>query len=544
VCIAVGVSRVYIGVHWPSDVLVGTVAGITTGFGAFWLLRWCSRLIKSAEYGKLLAVILLALSIFRIYYILTGPLALSPDEAQYWDWSRRLQLSYYSKPPMVAYIIRASTMLFGNNELGVRFPAVLLLALSSLFIYRLTYALALDSDAGISKEKASLAGFLAGALLQLVPMFAAFGIIMTIDSPLIFFWCVSLWLFWFAVKEPSMFKWLAVGLAVALGMLTKFTMVFFILSIFFYLTATSEKTVLNIFYLWLSLVVVIIFYMPVLVWNYSHDWVYFRHVLGHASAQKNSIISPVTFFEFVGSQLGLLTPLLALTMSVAVFKLRTVKNGNFLFWFALPAVSVFLLMSLRGKVQANWALPGYITGLIAMAIYVVFKWSDFKKWQKNYIVVAIILPVCVTAVAYYPSMLNLPPRLDPTLRLKGWRQLGAHVSYLRTRLKKNHFIFSDRYQITAELAFYVKGHPRTYCVALGRRMNQYDLWDEFYKLKGYDAIFVKRGNKPLPKAIINAFVQCSRKTFQPKYKNTPLRTYTIGICRGFKGLPKPVFTRF
>ena len=40
------------------------------------------------------------------------------------------------------------------------------------------------------------------------------------------------------------------------------------------------------------------------------------------------------------------------------------------------------------------------------------------------------------------------------------------------------------------MAFYVKGNPFTYCINLGRRMNQYDLWPGFENFIGYNAIFV------------------------------------------------------
>src|SRR5580704_4278187 len=61
------------------------------------------------------------------------PLDLAPDEAHYWDWSRHLDWSYYSKGPLVAYLIRGSCLLTGpwsqqlihSEMLAVRLPAVL-----------------------------------------------------------------------------------------------------------------------------------------------------------------------------------------------------------------------------------------------------------------------------------------------------------------------------------------------------------------------------------------------------------------------------------
>ena len=38
------------------------------------------------------------------------------------------------------------------------------------------------------------------------------------------------------------------------------------------------------------------------------------------------------------------------------------------------------------------------------------------------------------------------------------------------------FLFSDQYGIASEMMFYVPGHPKTYNIPLGRRMNQFDVW--------------------------------------------------------------------
>ena len=55
--------------------------------------------------GVLVAVVLAVVTALRIAYLAWGRLDLSPDEAHYWEWSRRLDLSYYSKGPLIAYLI-------------------------------------------------------------------------------------------------------------------------------------------------------------------------------------------------------------------------------------------------------------------------------------------------------------------------------------------------------------------------------------------------------------------------------------------------------
>src|SRR5262249_33116461 len=78
--------------------------------------------------------LILGVAAARLAYLAGDcPLDLASDEAHYWDWSRHLDWSYYSKGPLVAWLIRLSCDLFGhwselhtgNLMFAVRLPAVL-----------------------------------------------------------------------------------------------------------------------------------------------------------------------------------------------------------------------------------------------------------------------------------------------------------------------------------------------------------------------------------------------------------------------------------
>ena len=86
-----------------------------------------------------LSLILGAAALRIIYFGWFGSLDLSPDEAHYWDWSRHLDWSYYSKGPLVAWLIRASCGVFGETMPAVRLPAVLCGALTLWGLYQLTW---------------------------------------------------------------------------------------------------------------------------------------------------------------------------------------------------------------------------------------------------------------------------------------------------------------------------------------------------------------------------------------------------------------------
>ncbi|MEJ2324984.1 MAG: glycosyltransferase family 39 protein, partial [Nitrospirota bacterium] len=291
-------------------------------------------------------------------------------------------------------------------------------------------------------------------------------------APFVFFWILSLYLMHRALTSGHPAYWLLLGLTAGAGLLAKYTMAFFFLSALLYILVSKERRG------WLArpwpyagAALAVAVFSPVIIWNLAHGMVALKHTAGHLNVSGGLSISPRWLLNFLGSQLGVVTPLLLVMVVIALVKLRKTSQGAFLFWFSAPVLAFFTLKSLQGKVQANWPAAGYLAGLTAFCAYYLRDSSSAPRARRATVAAALAISVLVTAVSYYPSLVNLPPRLDPTKKVKGWAPLGEEVSRIMKGLGGPLFVFSDSYQVSSELAFYVEGHPVTYCINLGRRMN-------------------------------------------------------------------------
>ncbi|MCX5645006.1 MAG: glycosyltransferase family 39 protein [Phycisphaerae bacterium] len=482
---------------------------------------------ESVSRKYLLAVIgfLVVLTAVRLAILASGVLNVSGDEAHYGEWSRRLDWCYYSKPPGVALMVRAGTLVFGDTELGVRFMAPVLSLLSSVVMYHLGKRL-----------YGRKAGLIAAVLLQIVPMISAFGLGMTPDTPLIFFWLLSLYFLHRAWSSGATSDWLLLAVSLGVGLLSKYAIAFlYIPAALLLLTTRQGRLRLRTPWPYLSFALSLLFFLPVVVWNSHHDWVMFRHDLGHTAMAQGWSLSPRNFLEFVGGQLGVVTPILAVLILYLLVRRRC--QDPFCFWMTIPLLIGFLLKSLQGKVQPNWPLTAWLAGLIPLADFLVHHYRPRSINQKRLVSAGLIIAAVATLFLHLPFLtLNLPwpGRSNPFRKLIGWRQLGTEVTQIAQGMNRP-FVFSDYYMIASELAFYTDGHPTVYCVNLGRRMNQYDIWAGLDKLVGRDAVYVAQSE--MPPDPVTAFEQAEAQptiTIHTK-SGWPTKAFVAYRCRGFKG---------
>ena len=348
---------------------------------------------------RLILVLFLLLDVVGHVRYLTHdcPIDLAGDEAQYWDWSRQLDWSYYSKGPLVAYIIRASCALFGNTMPAVRYPAIVFAAGTSIVTYLLTRKL-------FGSERLALGAVL---LNHLVPMFVAGSVLMTIDPPMFFCWALATYFAAVTIFDDKSWAWPLVGLALGIGFLAKYATLLWFggLVLFMVLdplnrgsTELAEVKRRAKVGALLALAIALCMTVPVVVWNAQHGWVSFRHV-AHQTGASGGSFSHGNFPEFIASQIGAVGPILFVMMAIAVvhaFRNDSSQRQKLVF---LASIGVFffaltLITSLFAKVQVNWPAPAYFTLMILTAHFLGTRLQSARRWSR---------PSRTTARSCFPS---------------------------------------------------------------------------------------------------------------------------------------------
>jgi len=388
---------------------------------------------------RLAAAALAAVTLARL--VMAAVLPLSPDEAYYWVWSHALAPGYPDHPPMVALWIWLGTALAGQEALGVRLLGPLSAALGSVLL----------ADAAERLLPGRRAGITAAALLNATLLFGVGTVVMTPDTPLLFFWTGCLWALARIASGGGAGWWLVAGLAAGLALDSKYTAVFLPVGVALWLLAVPG---LRRWWrhpaVWAGAALGGAAFLPVVWWNATHGWASLLRQGGRVGDWQPER-APQFLAELLGGQIGLATPLVFLLCAggVAWAVRRTWRerdpSASLLAALTVPAVLVFVQHALGGRVQGNW--PAIVYPAAATAGVAV--WPRLHR-------PAVALGAAITLAVYVQATLAplpLPARLDPSaLRLAGWDGLAKRVEAAREAAGAS-FIVAEEYSLASELAW-------------------------------------------------------------------------------------------
>ncbi len=313
-------------------------------------------------------LVVLALVALRLVAAVWTPLAF--DEAYYWMWSKHLAGGYYDHPPMVAFVIRLGTMIAGDTELGVRLVSILSALPMSWAVYRTATILF-----GGQRVAAT-----ATILLNVTLMAAVGTMIVTPDAPLLV--ASSFVLFYLAkvLESGRGAWWLAVGAAVGVALLSKYTALFFGPAILIWLVSVAKlrRWLVSPWPYFGGLVAFAVF-SPVILWNANHHWVSFIKQIGRARIEE---FRPRLIGELIPTQVAFATPLVFILGALGLYALARRNAGalaarsliNAMFW---TIVVYFIWHSLHARVEANWFAPVYPAFAIAAAVA-----AHLAQWKR------------------------------------------------------------------------------------------------------------------------------------------------------------------
>ncbi len=258
---------------------------------------------KQTNYAVWLLLALVALTLWRLLAADHANLELYADEAQYWTWSLTPDWGYYSKPPMVAWAIWLGTHLFGDGEMGVRALSALVYPLTSGVLFLLVRRLFRDDP------RAGAMAFWAGLVYATLPLVSLGFWLITTDAFLLLFWALSLYVLTFALESGRWRDWLLLGVAVGLGMMSKYSMVFFGLGLAAYLAISPERRRLFLDPRpYGAALVALLFVLPNVLWNANHQFVSFEHT-AEISQLDRALFHPAAMLKFFLAQFAVFGPL-------------------------------------------------------------------------------------------------------------------------------------------------------------------------------------------------------------------------------------------
>lgn len=396
-------------------------------------------------------IFIASLTSLKLVVASTTPLAF--DEALYWRYSKHLAAGFMDHPFMNPLMIRIGTTLFGDTPLGVRFMGVILSLPASWAVWRATSSL----------FRAPAMAATAAFFFNLTLVMSVGSILATSDEIVVVTSCFLLAALAELVRSGRGGWWLAVGAAFGLGMCSKYTTIFFAISLLAWLVIVpAQRRWLVSPWTWAGGLVAVAIFAPVLIWNWQHQWASFVYQSGRLTIYK---WTGRYLAEFVCALLILATPPIFVLGCIGLSPPRP-AHPDFsarvlLLALAAPLTLYLLWHATHERVQGNWPEPVYpalviaaayaahMTGAVGAALAFTIRWSRR---------LAPYVGLSLAGLVYLEVSTGFLPlgHHDPRARVLGvgWKALGAQIDALRAGAGAKVILTTD-YTLASWTRFYL-----------------------------------------------------------------------------------------
>jgi len=401
--------------------------------------------------------LLITITLYRFFALAASGVGLYVDEAQYWTWAQHLDWGYFSKPPVIAAVIALTTSICGDGVLCVKSGSPLIYPVVALLLYAIARRL-FDSRTA----------FWTALVFITLPGVAFSSLIISTDVPLFLCWTLALYAYLRAIDNSDWGWWLLAGGVAGVGLLTKYTMVIFAMSVVLHLATSAD------YRHWLrspkpyaAMLAAALVFAPNVLWNAQHGWPTLRHttqISGLEAAQPGGLLGHLHGHEwlaFMGGQFAITGPVFLIAWIVQLWHWRQWRNDTryqLLACFALPFLGLISLQALFGRANANWAAMAYA----AATIFIVARMIEQHAWR--WLCAGLLINIAAMLLFYhYDSVthvigVDLNRKTDFYKRVRGWNEFGAQAQALHDQHPEALFLGDSR-DTLAELMYNVRPHP-------------------------------------------------------------------------------------
>jgi hypothetical protein len=475
------------------------------------------RLHLRTRAGGLLLAAVAAIALARVAIAAYTPII--DDEGYYWIWSRHLSLSYLDHPPLTAWLDRLATSAV-RTEWLLRTPAMVATLGTTLLLY------------GFGRDLfGEQAGIRTAALHLAVPVFALQAIHAIPDPLLYVWWTAGLWTFWRAV-HGDLAMWWACGLALGLGVLSKYWMIVLLVAWLAVLAWPRYRRLWRTPGPYLAGLLALLLITPIIVWNGQHGWASLRFWLhaGEAGGPPAGGGRGWGVLNNLAVQLAYGGPLLFPLMLWALWRSWRLGRGDERFaYLAMAGIPTLLLVvwaNLGGVGRPNWPAPAYLAGVLAAGAL----WPP--RISRAALASSLVLALAVAA------LIPLIPWLPPAVRwdeLYGWREVTAEIIRRADALGDpgHTVLLGQRYNQASYFGYYSEDRVPVST----RRFSEFSFQAPRHRFIGWQGIAAFDEHEPM--GDLNR--DCARLTELPGYE-VPFpggggRVFRIFRCAGFRGTP-------
>ena len=360
---------------------------------------------------------LVIITLLRSVAVITTPLELGVDEAQYWLWSQTPDFGYFTKPPLIAWIIGLAHWIFGHHTWAVRLPACWIHLITALLLWR-----------GASWLFGQQAGRLAALIWISLPASGLGSFLISTDTPLLALWSAGLLaVCGIASRRLSSPVGMSIaGLAFGAAMLAKFAAIYALIGLTLihlhgYMTRQKLFEGRDI---GIALFAFCLVASPHIIWNFANEFSTVRHLSDNVNISQPSSMAGV--WQFIGGQFAVAGPVVLLFMMIAAIAHWHDQKSRWLVWMSAPVLTLMIIQSYLSEANANWAITAFPALTILLAGWLVQTQNQLYGFVAIGINFGLSLMIILVTIA--GSMGPFTPQSDPLRRLRGWQQLATDIA--------------------------------------------------------------------------------------------------------------------